>query len=320
VRARLTLLERDQIAVGKPLPFSIFSAEGNLLLAAGRVVESEYARQILINNGARRGAAGTKTPQQEEAEPGGRLSANPLQAFQNSYRRASLGRGFPLSMARDETSEAFRTRVIGVQDRILVIAAPVRSDGALVVVIPGQTWLCRTFQATSAFRFRGTVLRLAFEPFPHVYVEVPRTVESRKIRNRTRATVLVRATLEPPIAAPCIVVDLSAGGGRIATADDLPLERDQTIRIAMKLEMIGSDFELSLQAVIVRVFGATEREHPHVVFYGIRFESLTERDSLILHGFVSSQLALELNYLWQVLSMASAAEPVRLAPESSAHE
>jgi hypothetical protein len=75
--------------------------------------------------------------------------------------------------ARTETSEAFRTWVIGVHDRIMIVAAPVRSDGALVAVIAGQVWLCRTFQATSAFRFRGTVLRVAFEPFPHVHVEVP---------------------------------------------------------------------------------------------------------------------------------------------------
>src|SRR6266702_8073058 len=120
----------------------------------------------------------------------------------------------------------------------MLVAAPARADGALVAVIAGQVWLCRTFQATSAFRFHGTVLRVAFEPFPHVHVEVPRTVEKRKIRNRTRVTVLVGATLESPAAAPCILVDLSAGGGRIATADSVLLERDQRIRVAMKLELV----------------------------------------------------------------------------------
>jgi hypothetical protein len=53
---------------------------------------------------------------------------------------------------------------------------------------------------------------------------------------------------------------------------------------------------------VVRLFGASERDHPNVVFYGIRFESLAELESLVLNGFGNSQLALELNGLWQVLS------------------
>jgi hypothetical protein len=306
VRVSLTLRDKDQIVVGKPLPFSVFSVEGNLLLAAGRLVESDHARRILLSNGAHRGATADSrhSPAQPEVDLPARPSVSPLIAFQTRYRRLNPARGFPVSMARNEASEAFRTQVIGVHGQILVVGAPVRSDGALVPVIAGQVWLCRTFQATSAFRFQGTILRVAFEPFPHVYVEVPRIVEARKIRNRTRATVLVRATLELPAAVPCIVVDLSTGGGRIATADDVSLQRDEPIRIAMKLEMIGSQFDLSLQAVIVRLFGASDRDHPHIVFYGIRFESLTERESLVLHGFVNSQLALELNFLWQMLSTA----------------
>ena len=238
----------------------------------------------------------------------GRPAVSPLHAFQNSYNKRGASDRFPLTMARNETSEALRTWVIGVHDRIMLVAAPVRSDGALVAVIAGQVWLCRTFQATCAFRFHGTVLRVAFEPFPHVYIEVPRVVEKRKIRNRTRVTVLIGAMLELPAAAPCIVVDLSAGGGRIATADSVLLERDQPIRVAMKLELVDRAFDLSLHATVVRLFGVSDRRHPNVTFYGIKFESLSEFDSLILHGFVNSHLALELNCLWQVLSAASAVD------------
>ena len=308
-RINLPLVEKDQIAVGKPLPFSIFSAEGNLLLAAGCVVESERARQILLNHSNRRGAISDKgAPPRTLGVRADRPSVSPLAAFLSSYRRSSATHRFPLSMARNENTEAYRTWVIGVHDKIIVAAAPVRSDGALVAVIAGQVWLCRTFQATSAFRFHGTVLRVAFEPFPHVHVEVPRKVEERKIRNRTRVTVLVDATLESPAVAPCILVDLSAGGGRIATADSVLLERDQRIRVAMKLELAGCKFPMSLHAIVVRTFGASDRRHPNVTFYGIKFESLTEFDSLVLHGFVNSHLALELNCLWQLLSVASTAD------------
>jgi hypothetical protein len=171
--------------------------------------------------------------------------------------------------------------------------------------MPRQAWLCWTFQGTSAFRFLGTVLKVAFEPFPHLYLEVPRNVEQRKIRNKTRATVLLSAVIETPASTQCIVVDLSVGGGRIATSDDVMLDRDQPVRIKLTLETMGTQHDLSLQATVARNFGANSPEHPRVAFYGIRFESLSELDACVLNGFVNSELALELNSLWQVLSLSS---------------
>jgi hypothetical protein len=306
VRVNLTPGDKERVVVGQPLPFSIFSAEGSLLLAKGRVVESGRALQILLNNGAcREGDAKNWAASVAEDDSTERLRVSPLIAFQSSYRNSNLARGFPISMARNDTSEAFRTHVIGVHGQILIADAPRRPDGALVAVTPRQTWLCRTFQSTSAFRFLGTVLKVVFEPFPHLFLEVPQTVEQRKIRNRTRATVLLSAAIETPTPAQCVVVDLSVGGGRIATSDDVVLERDQPIKIAIGLEMIGSRYDLSVRAAVARNFGANNAEHPRVAFYGIRFESLSELDVSALNGFVNSELALELNGLWQVLSKSS---------------
>jgi hypothetical protein len=174
------------------------------------------------------------------------------------------------------------------------------------MVVSGQVWLCRTFQATSAFRFHSTVLKVASEPFPHLYLSTPKGVETRKVRDRTRVTVLVPATLECTALLSCLLVDLSAGGGRIATASDsVVLERQQSIRVAFKLELTGRAFELSLKAVVVGVFGATDRQHPDIQFYGIKFLALTEVEALVLQGFVNTHQAQELNCLWQLLSMAS---------------
>ena len=306
MRVSLTPGDKERIVIGQPLPFSIFSSEGSLLLAAGRVVESGYAREVLLNNGACRERDARKwATNVADDDSTERLRISPLIAFQTSYRRSNPARGFPLSMARNETSEAFRANVAGVHGQILIVDAPRRQDGTLIAVMPRQTWLCRTFQSTSAFRFHGTVLKVVFEPFPHLHLEVPRSVEQRKIRNRTRATVLVCAVIEAPTSAQCVVVDLSVGGGRIATSDDVVLERDQPIRIALSLEMIGTRFDLSLQAVVARNFGANDPRHPRVGFYGVKFESLSELDACVLHGFVNSELALELNSLWQVLSLST---------------
>lgn len=48
--------------------------------------------------------------------------------------------------------------------------------------------------------------------------------------------------------------------------------------------------------------------YPGVLFYGIKFESLTRLEVLVLHGFVTRRLAVELNCLWQVLLKATPVE------------
>ena len=306
MRVNLTSGDKERIVVGQPLPFSIFSSEGSLLLAAGRVVETGHARDILLSSGAcREGDKKTWATNVADDDSTERLRTSPLIAFQSDYRRANPARGLPISMARNGTSEAFRTFVAGVHGQILIVDAPRRADGALVAVMPRQAWLCRTFQGTSAFRFSGTVLKVAFEPFPHLYVEVPKTVEQRKIRDRTRATVLMSAVIETPVSAQCVVVDLSVGGGRIATSDEVALERHQPISLELSLEMNGTKYNLSLRAKVARLFGASHSEHPRVTFYGVSFEGLSELDGCVLNGYVNSELALELNSLWQVLSLSA---------------
>ncbi len=49
-------IDASSIVVGSPLPFSVYSAERKLLLAKGRVVESERVRNLLIQSGRFQGA------------------------------------------------------------------------------------------------------------------------------------------------------------------------------------------------------------------------------------------------------------------------
>jgi hypothetical protein len=83
------------------------------------------------------------------------------------------------------------------------------------------------------------------------------------------------------------------------------MERGDVVQLSIKLDLIDFHFDLSLKATIVGSFGGSDGRHPNVAFYGVQFDSLTELESLILHGYVNQHLADELNGLWQVLSTAS---------------
>jgi hypothetical protein len=301
----IPLLEKDQIVVGRPLPFSVFSAEGHLLLAAGRQVDSDRARQMLIKMGVYRSPMLS-----EERAPRERSAANaphkpgPLTLLQKDYGVTSMGRRFAITMAPNETHEAYNAWVIGATEHSLILTAPLRSDGSLVAITAGQTWLCRTFQVTSAFRFRATVLKAVFEPYPHIHMEVPKQVEKRKVRGQPRANVFVNGVIEGTTTTSCVVLDLSVTGGRVAVDQSAKFERGQPVRLKFKVDLIDFHFDMVLNAHIAGVFGQTDARHAQVAFYGLQFEGLSELESLILHGFVNQHLAVELNSLWQVLSNA----------------
>ena len=85
MRVNLTPVDKERIVVGQPLPFSIFSAEGSLLLAKGHVVESGRALQVLLNNGAcRERDAKTWATCVADDDSTERLRVSPLIAFQTS--------------------------------------------------------------------------------------------------------------------------------------------------------------------------------------------------------------------------------------------
>ena len=299
--------EQQKIVVGRPLPFSVFGAEGQLLLAEGAVVETDHTRRMLILKGVYHHSIEEEQRPEEHREAAGSSPEPPLVALRRDYGAASVGRRFALTVASPDSDENYSAWVIGVHDRSIIVTAPRRTNGALVTFRLGQSCVCRAFQMTSAFRFRSTVTRVVFEPFPHLHIEAPQHVERRTVRNRPRAAVFLDVIIEgaSPIAA--VVVDLSVSGGRLAVEEGVNFLRGHGLRLGMKLQLIDSTFDLTLKANVVRVFGVSDGRHPKVHFYGIRFEALSELERLVLHGYVSGELALELNSLWQLLSSAAPA-------------
>jgi hypothetical protein len=196
-------------------------------------------------------------------------------------------------------------QLIGMHAQTMMVAAPVSADGSLVPVQPGQAWVCRTFQMLSAFRFAAVALKVAYDPFGHVFLKLQKDIEQRRVRNAPRAKVSVSGMLHAADEMPCFVVDLSATGARVAIDYPLALERGSTVRLALSIPMLASKRDLSLEATIVNTLGASDTRYPEVSFYGIKFKAPAEADQLALHGFVNGELVTESNSVWQALSSVS---------------
>lgn len=85
----------------------------------------------------------------------------------------------------------------------------------------------------------------------------------------------------------------------------LALAKGAPAHLKATLEVSGHSYEMMLEATLVNTFGPSDSRHPECAFYGLKFATPSERDVLILHGYVGDHLVSELHTLWQMLQMAS---------------
>jgi hypothetical protein len=305
-----SVIDKTQIVVGQPLPYSIYAADNTLLLAEGQIVKSEGMRELLTRNGVRvssrvpDNSAATGTDEVTDVERGD----HPLTRFALEHGKLAERWRPSLRMSRDDASEGFAVRVLAVSERnTLILTAPMRSDGSWVTVIEGQPWIFRTLYHTTALRFQAHVLKVAFEPFPHLHVVAPASIERRNVRKAARVVIAVPATLLTPNAVPALVMDMSTGGARIAVSGSAPLRERQMVSCAMTLPILDRQFPLDLKATVLAREANADNNHPEVAVYRLQFEALSDADTLTLHAYLNGVLAMDMDTFWRLIALNEAA-------------
>jgi hypothetical protein len=305
------LLDKRWIAIGKSLPFSIYDSQRKLLLAQGHVVESARSLERLLEQGEYYRPEHPDADQRAIEEAAEKDPVDPLTALSRDYSNITQRARCGVKIAPRETGESYLCWVIGVsqENRGLVMTAPARPDKALAPVSKGQVWFCRMFSSTSVFRFRGAILKVAFDPYPYLHILVPEVIEKRLIRHLPRALVSLQATLAIPESHFASVVDLSVGGARVAVDKKLVLEVGHALHLVMTIEVLGRTEELRLPAKVAAAYGVVDSRHPGIAFYGLSFQGLEDRLTFMLHGYVQQQLASEYDGLGQVLARGAGLAP-----------
>src|SRR5438132_941860 len=134
------LSNHDNIVVGRQLQFSVYSAEGKLLLAKGQVIESEHVRDQLIASGKFQSAG-------SDLELNGAANAfdntplieNPLDIYARDFHSAVGSSRIGVRASRDETGESYPCWVVGADELYgLIVTAPTKPDRSIVPVSEGQ--------------------------------------------------------------------------------------------------------------------------------------------------------------------------------------
>ncbi|MBN3751959.1 flagellar brake protein [Paraburkholderia sp. Tr-20389] len=248
----LVPLSQREVTIGVPLPFSVYTADGKLLMGRGHIVQSAEQCERLFALGPFRhllpGERRSDTlPAQEDgaAAPAARTRRDhDEQTFVGPFPQAGCTpEDFVITLASGPAISS-RTRFVGVLDDVSLLLAGKDVDPAFA---PGEAVEGQFIAGRYRHAFESEVIGRHATPFDVLYLRYPTEVRSRALRRHVRIGIDVTAHLsrnDRPMAGTEVrAVDLSAAGvGLLVNSNSLapgehfklslPLSRAGRVRTA----------------------------------------------------------------------------------------
>jgi len=295
----LVPVRKAEIEMGKPLPFSVFDADRNLLLNRGELVTTDHQIDVLIQKGLYReqlrpdSAAGAASREAAKPAEGGKPQGEML-----SFDAVKLmpGDALQLQPLMEGQTERYSVKVIGVmKPKSLLVTAPV-VDGKLIFVRDGQTYLVRAFSGLNVCAFKAKILKSQLQPFPYMHLSYPDSVQAMRIRKSMRAPasiiVAVHETEVGRQSGAGKIIDLSVGGARMYSPMQIGI-KDQTLWLSFKV-MLGDMEEYVKTPAVIRTVGEEDDEQgKRMHVFGLQFGELGQSQRLIIMNLVYQHLLKE---------------------------
>lgn len=292
----LVPIKQNEICLGKPAPRDVFDSWGNLLLASGALIENQLQLDNLIENGfctdtlsesvlaKATPAIPTLTPTKPVQEQNKETVMLDLDSV-----RWHVGETFYLQV-HDNAQIRYTVKLIGfVKNKSILLTAPV-IDGKGALIRDGQTFIVRAFPGKKAYAFTASALKSVFSPHPYLHLSYPKLVRCTAIRQGSRATVKIIASVtvgSPEQTAAATLSDLSMGGSSGIIKKPLGQKNDTGI-IKFKVNAAGNDEYLTLNIILRSV---TPTENTDEFRHGFEFIDVPTQSKLILSAFVHQTLA-----------------------------
>ena len=196
--------------------------------------------------------------------------------------------------------ERLNARVIGhAAGRSLIITAP-RIGKNLPILREGQLFVIRMLQGSKVYGFESSVLKYYSQPYPHVHLSQPNSVECIVVRGSRRVSTqhvvsVQKEGSEESISAA--MLNTSVSGALLQIDTELGQLNDQ-LDISVEFTVAGFQKYIRISGVIRNILTPNDHDDlddldeddPERLYrYGMEFIDLDEEDQLILHGYVHEQ-------------------------------
>jgi c-di-GMP-binding flagellar brake protein YcgR len=293
-------IKQTEISVGKAVPWSIYDAQGQLLLASGAIVESQHQLDGLIRNGF------ASDSQWDEVRPAGQImrAQVPVPTAKPESRpepepkdslidldsvRWTVGETLHLQV-HDDPNARYTVRMIGfVKNKSIHVSAPLL-DGKVALIRDGQSFIVRAFPGKKAYAFTASALKSIYTPYPYLHLSYPKQVKCTVIRKGVRASVKIIAALAlgtPERTSATTLNDLSMGGASCQSKVVAGTKGD-TGTLKFKVNAAGNDEFLTLKVILRSI---TPSETGDGFRHGFEFLEVPTQAKLVLSAFVHQTLA-----------------------------
>lgn len=280
------------LSVGKALPRSVYSANGELLLSQGFVIESVEQIATLVDTGYLRQTE--FDGKNEKARPNGSDSGHAAAAQAAAAEQVTEEKVF-MDEVRWQVGETFflhqqglsaryTARFIGyIKNRTVLVTMPIVDD-KYVLIRDSQMFIVRAFSGKKAYAFSAFVVKSVHSPHPYLHLSYPKELSCATIRHRARIPVSIIASVsmndqEESVAA--IIADMSLGGASANIKHPFG-EVGQRGRIKFKINAVGETVFVDL-AIILR--SIVPSDNGGGCKHGYEFTELSTHDRLVLSAY-----------------------------------
>ncbi len=285
----LNPLRKDDIEIGKPLPWPVYDSKKNLLLKDGFVIETQSQLDTLLMSGLYRNPAWVKPVQTEKF--GEKDEPSKIEIV--SFASINLQVGDVLQMQiSGENDQRYGVRLIGyVEKKSLLVTPPVQNE-SVILMRAGQGVVVRCFSGKNAYAFTSSVLRVSNTPYPYLHLTYPIEVRGMKVRKSTRVKAHVIGSVwregDPSKKFPCIIDDISFSGAQVNCASPLG-EVGDMLKLYLRISNQGSAVYVS-PSVMIRRSSEVEFAEGGKYSYGVEFHNLEQTESFALQVLVYQNL------------------------------
>jgi c-di-GMP-binding flagellar brake protein YcgR len=319
----LTPINKEQLKLGQALPWAVYDAWGNTLHEAGTVIKDQEELNLIVEDGYFEDYLDDKDadnaqvlPKASQAnsfsQPAPKLDVklNPIEISELNENsnpnntsdlnkesvmldldsvRWQVGETFFLQV-HDNPSIRYTVRLIGfVKNQSILVTAP-RIDGRGAIIRDGQTFIVRAFPGKKAYAFTASALKSVYTPHPYLHLSYPKIVRCTAIRQSSRASVKIIASLsvgEPEQIGAATLTDISMGGTSGLLKRSIGKKGDSGV-IKFKVNTAGEDAYLIIPLVIRSI---VQTENSEEFRYGFEFVNIPTQSKIILSSFVHQTLA-----------------------------
>jgi len=271
------------------MPFDVYDRDGRLLLRRGYVIETEQEKQKLFKLGPERDVS------TDERFRAALASANRVDVKGSEEERRAVSLPFTefrllpgeiLQIKIEGDDQPLWSRYVGmVRSKSLLIEGITRNEVAIFVK-EGSTVQVKGTSGSYAFLFSASVLANISKPFPYHHLTYPSEVRALRLRRSERVPVRIVCAVirKGGETHGGVLLDLSLGGGLLATRH--PLAVGEKITLKFKINLVGSELILSLQAEV--------RSKRHLEQtrdgdgYGVQFLDITPEETLALLTYIQA--------------------------------